>query len=102
MSRVLIADDDQTSCKLLSGLLAKWGYQSEIVHNESMQSCGVITLRPQPEAAPRLAENLGAKGEMHFPRCHSAHECGRRGNSGRCAGSISSVASSPFVLPRCR
>ncbi len=33
MSKVLIADDDQISCKLLSGLLAKWGYQAEIVHN---------------------------------------------------------------------
>jgi two-component system cell cycle response regulator len=33
MSRVLIADDDRISCKLLSSLLTKWGYQAETVHN---------------------------------------------------------------------
>jgi len=33
MSKVLIADDDPISCKLLGSLLAKWGYQPNIVHN---------------------------------------------------------------------
>jgi serine/threonine protein phosphatase PrpC len=47
---------------------------------ESMQSCGVITLRPGPGAVPRLAGNPGANVEMRFPRCHSAHECEHRGN----------------------
>jgi PAS domain S-box-containing protein len=32
MSRVLIADDDRTSCKLLGGLLTKWGYQVGVAH----------------------------------------------------------------------
>jgi diguanylate cyclase (GGDEF)-like protein len=31
MSTVLIADDDRISCKVLAGLLTKWGYQPEIV-----------------------------------------------------------------------
>jgi len=31
--------------------------------------------------------------EMRLPRCPSARECEHRGNSGQCAGSISSVAS---------
>src|SRR5208283_969987 len=50
MSKVLIADDDRTSCILLGGLLTKWGYQAEIVHN------GDDALREllKPEA-PRLA-----------------------------------------------
>src|SRR5450755_771556 len=69
---------------------------------ESMQSCGVITLRPRSGAVPRLAGNPGANVEMRFPRCHSAHECEHRGNSGQCAGSISSVASSPFVWRQSR
>lgn len=33
MSKVLIADDDRTSSKLLESLLQKWGYQVEAVHN---------------------------------------------------------------------
>jgi two-component system, NtrC family, sensor kinase len=33
MSRVLIADDDRISCKLLGSLLTKWGYETDIVHN---------------------------------------------------------------------
>src|SRR5271169_5376894 len=69
---------------------------------ETMQSCGVITLRRRPEAVPRLAENPCANAGMHFPRCRSARECERRGNPGRCAGSISSVASSPFVWQQSR
>jgi hypothetical protein len=72
------------------------------VAHESMQSCGVITLRPRPGAVPRLAGNPGANVEMRFPRCHSARECEHRGNSGQCAGSISSVASSPFVWRQSR
>jgi hypothetical protein len=74
----------------------------EIVGGESMQSCGVITLRPRPGIDPRLAENPGATAGMHFPRCRSARESGRRGNSGRCAGSIASVASSPFAWRQSR
>jgi hypothetical protein len=74
----------------------------EVLHTESMQSCGVITLRPRPGAVPRLAGNPGANVEMRFPRCHSARECEHRGNSGQCAGSISSVASSPFVWRQSR
>ena len=50
MSRVLIADDDRISCKLLGSLLTKWGYQVEIVYN------GVDAQREllKPDA-PRLA-----------------------------------------------
>ncbi len=50
MSRVLIADDDRISCKLLDSLLTKWGYQVEIVYN------GVDAQREllKPDA-PRLA-----------------------------------------------
>ena len=50
MSKILIADDDRTSCKLLGGLLRKWGYEAEIVYN------GDDALRRllMPEA-PRLA-----------------------------------------------
>jgi two-component system cell cycle response regulator len=33
MSKVLIADDDRISCKLLSSLLTKWGYQADIVYD---------------------------------------------------------------------
>jgi diguanylate cyclase (GGDEF)-like protein len=33
MSTVLIADDDRVSCKLLANLLAKWGYQVEMVND---------------------------------------------------------------------
>ncbi len=33
MSRILIADDDRISCKLLSSLLTKWGYATQIVNN---------------------------------------------------------------------
>jgi diguanylate cyclase (GGDEF)-like protein len=33
MSKVLIADDDRVSCKLLAGLLKKWGYEPESVHD---------------------------------------------------------------------
>jgi len=33
MCRVLIADDDRISCKLLGGLLTKWGYEVEVVHD---------------------------------------------------------------------
>ncbi len=50
MSKILIADDDRISCKLLSSLLAKWGYEAEVVFN------GDDALREllKPEA-PRLA-----------------------------------------------
>ena len=50
MSKVLIADDDRLSCKLLGSLLAKWGYEPEIVYN------GVDAQREllKPEA-PQLA-----------------------------------------------
>jgi PAS domain S-box-containing protein len=33
MTRVLIADDDRISCKLLGNLLTKWGYHPDIVYN---------------------------------------------------------------------
>jgi diguanylate cyclase (GGDEF)-like protein len=33
MSRILIADDDPVVCRLLSGLLTKWGYEVEVTHN---------------------------------------------------------------------
>lgn len=33
MSRILIADDDRVSCKLLGGLLTKWGYEVDVVYN---------------------------------------------------------------------
>jgi diguanylate cyclase (GGDEF)-like protein len=33
MSAILIADDDRISCKLLGGLLTKWGYQPRIVYD---------------------------------------------------------------------
>lgn len=33
MSKVLIADDDRISCKLLASLLTKWGYRIEMAHN---------------------------------------------------------------------
>jgi PAS domain S-box-containing protein len=33
MTRVLIADDDRISCKLLGNLLTKWGYHADIVYN---------------------------------------------------------------------
>ncbi len=33
MSRILLADDDRVSCKLLGGLLRKWGYEVVIVHD---------------------------------------------------------------------
>ena len=33
MSKVLIADDDRISCKLLGSLLTKWGYQADIVYS---------------------------------------------------------------------
>jgi two-component system cell cycle response regulator len=50
MSKVLIADDDRISCKLLSSLLTKWGYEADVVYN------GDDALRQllKPEA-PRLA-----------------------------------------------
>ncbi len=48
MSRVLIADDDRMSCKVLGSLLTKWGYQADIVYN------GDDALREllQPDAPP--------------------------------------------------
>ncbi|MGA9643346.1 MAG: diguanylate cyclase [Terriglobales bacterium] len=48
MSRVLIADDDRVSCKLLGGLLKKWGYEVEVVHD------GFAARRElmKPDAAP--------------------------------------------------
>jgi diguanylate cyclase (GGDEF)-like protein/PAS domain S-box-containing protein len=50
VSRVLIADDDRISCKLLARLVTKWGYQAEVVYN------GVDALRELLKAdAPQLA-----------------------------------------------
>jgi len=48
MSRVLIADDDRMSCKVLGSLLTKWGYQADIVYN------GDDALREllKPDASP--------------------------------------------------
>jgi len=48
--KVLIADDDRLSCKLLGSLLTKWGYEAEIVHD------GVAALAKlkQPDA-PQMA-----------------------------------------------
>jgi diguanylate cyclase (GGDEF)-like protein len=50
MSKILIADDDRISCKLLSSLLTKWGYEVDVAYN------GDDALREllKPEA-PRLA-----------------------------------------------
>ena len=50
MYKVLIADDDRLSCKLLGSLLTKWGYEAEIVHD------GVAALAKlkQPDA-PQMA-----------------------------------------------
>ena len=70
--------------------------------HESVQSCGLVMPREPLGSGPGPAESLCANDGMHFPRCRSARECERRGNSGRCAGSISSVASSPFVWRRSR
>ncbi len=39
MSKVLIADDDRVSCKLLAGLLTKWGYEADIVYNGVDAQC---------------------------------------------------------------
>src|SRR3984885_15880772 len=70
---------------------AEAGHLTTAVNFESMQSCGVITLRPRPGAVPRLAGNPGANVEMRFPRCHSAPECEHRGNSGQCARSVRKI-----------
>jgi len=50
MSKVLIADDDRISCKMLSSLLAKWGYEAEVVYkgDDALHKL----LKPE---APRLA-----------------------------------------------
>ena len=50
MFRVLIADDDLISCKLLGSLLTKWGFEIDVVNN------GVDALREllQPDG-PQLA-----------------------------------------------
>ncbi|MGA7572924.1 MAG: PAS domain S-box protein [Terriglobales bacterium] len=49
-SRVLIADDDRISSKMLAGLLRKWGYEAEVVHD------GVEAQRAlMKEDAPQLA-----------------------------------------------
>jgi diguanylate cyclase (GGDEF)-like protein len=50
MSRILIADDDRISCRLLSGLLAKWGYTTQIVFNGS----DALSELQKPDA-PQLA-----------------------------------------------
>ena len=82
-----------------TGALPGWRERTLV---ESVQSCGVVMLREPLGLGPRPAESLCANDGMHFPRCRSARECEHRGNSERCAGSISSVASSPFVWRQSR
>jgi diguanylate cyclase (GGDEF)-like protein len=50
MSKVLIADDDRVSCRMLGGLLAKWGYHPEIVYDGTEASRELM--KPN---APQLA-----------------------------------------------
>src|SRR5271165_4133191 len=50
MSKVLIADDDPVSCKLLSGLLMKWGYEVDVVHNGVDAQCELMK-----QGAPQMA-----------------------------------------------
>lgn len=48
--RILIADDDPVSCRLLDGLLHKWGYQVIVAHNGT-EAWEML----QADQAPRIA-----------------------------------------------
>lgn len=48
--RILIADDDPVSCRLLDGLLRKWGYQVIVAHNGT-EAWEML----QADQAPRIA-----------------------------------------------
>lgn len=48
--RILIADDDPVSCRLLDGLLRKWGYQVLVAHNGT-EAWEML----QADQAPRIA-----------------------------------------------
>ncbi len=48
MTRVLIADDDRISCKLLGSLLTKWGYHADVVYNGEDALCELL----KPDAPP--------------------------------------------------
>jgi diguanylate cyclase (GGDEF)-like protein len=50
MLRILLADDDRVSCKLLGGLLKKWGYEVVVVHDGSAAMRELVS----PDA-PQLA-----------------------------------------------
>ena len=48
--RILVADDDPVSCRLLDGLLHKWGYQVIVAHNGT-EAWEML----QADQAPRIA-----------------------------------------------
>jgi len=50
MSRILIADDDPLGCRLLSGLLKKWGFEVEVTRNGVDARLGLLR-----HDAPQLA-----------------------------------------------
>jgi CheY-like chemotaxis protein len=76
MSKVLIADDDRVSCKLLAGLLTKWGYEADIVYN-GVDAQRELGGKPAPQFAGPLAERCSV-----VPKRWAARVTPRRTRSG--------------------